>query len=165
MHRLLPYVGLAFLMYVLLIYLQTYHSDDVKDWVIRMDVLDITDMSKLEHYREDRIKRLEGLDADQKLALINHTVFIGATARMVELALGSPNAHIPPIVKKNLLFYIYLLANDKRPTVFEFKCTSQNIAECTIGEQNDGYKDVFTLSQAYKKSAIDVDTLSSEENR
>ena len=161
MLRLLPYITISIVVYMFLIYMENYQPETLNKIIISVDVLGITDISKYEHYRQDKIKRLDNIGSLEKEVLLNHTVFIGATAQMVEYALGTPKLAFKG--KNNvgdLLYYVYFIANDKRPTVFEFSCKIAG-TDCDTPEQ---HKDIFVLNKAYKKSTIDLEHFDVQEN-
>lgn len=168
MFRLFPYIIIAILVYLALLYMQTYQPDKLNELIVSADIFRITEISKYEHYREDQIKRLEGkvctprechdIGLEEKQVLLNHTVFLGATAEMVEYALGTPKQVLFQEAS-SALYYVYFLAGDKRPTVFLFSCT-QAAPQCKLHEN---YRKIFTLSKAYKKSTIDIENLNVQE--
>ncbi len=160
MLRFLPYVIITFVVYVGLIYMQTYQPEELNQLIIRIDVFGITDLSKYEHWRQDKIKRLDTIGSLEKQVLLNHTVFIGATAEMVEYALGAPKLSFKGRAGNiDMLYYVYFIANDKRPTVFEFSCDKES-EDCKNPET---HKDIFVLKKAYKKSTIDLEHLDVQE--
>ncbi|HEU5047624.1 MAG TPA: hypothetical protein VFT64_07265 [Rickettsiales bacterium] len=136
--------------------MQEYQPEELNDLIVKVDVFGITGLSKYEHYRQDRIKRLTGIGVTEKEILLKHMVFIGATAEMVEYALGMPKLVFKDSVSNpaHRLYYVYFLVGDKRPTVFEFSCIAKNTQACELTDN----KTIFALSRAYKKSTIDFNT-------
>lgn len=159
MLRLFPYITLGLLVYILYIYIDNYYPNAIDDLIIRADVFKYSPIAKKEYARQDAINRLEydaygkPIGTLEKQVLINHTVFIGATAQMVEYALDAP-AQV--VFRGAKLYYVYFLAGDKRPTVFEFVCAKNDPALCNSMQD---YKQNFGLSKAYKKSTIDLGNL------
>src|SRR5262249_49390822 len=148
------------LVYMGLLYMQTFQPEELNQLIIRADIFEITELSKNEHSRQDKIKRLETIGNLEKQVLLNHTVFLGATAEMVEYALGPPKQVLfqeNPV--GNALYYVYFLVGDKRPTIFMFGCVGTP-EQCKLHEN---YKQIFTLSKAYKKSTLDVDNMNVQE--
>lgn len=156
MLRTLPYIVISLMVYIGLIYMQDYQPEALNDLIIKVDVFGLTGISKYEHYRQDRIKRLTGVGATEKEILLKHMVFLGATAEMVEYALGQPKLVFKDGINNpaHRLYYVYFLAGDKRPTVFEFSCNAINTRACELTDN----KAIFALSKAYKKSTIDFNT-------
>ena len=159
MLRALPYIVVTVMVYILLIYMQDYQPEELNALIIRIDVFGLTKISKYEHYREDKIKRLSGIGATEKEILLNRTVYLGATAEMVEYALGPPKLLFKDKDTNPMhrLFYVYFLVGDKRPTVFEFSCNTPSVDDCKSADN----KSIFVLSKAYKKSTIDFNIDSS----
>lgn len=145
MIRILPYILLGLLFYIVLFYMEDYQPEIMNDVLIKVDVLGLTNVAKEE---QDRIYAINSLGIDvthpEKQALINHTIFMGATPAMVGLALGGPKIQKWNTLKTKL-YYIYYLPNDNRPTVLVFK---QDTAGPT-----------FKLYNAYKSSALDIANL------
>lgn len=86
-----------------------------------MLTFELTPNSKEEKARLDRINLLPISDEKKKI-LTNRTIFLGASPRMAELALGEPiqrrgNHDQTPTVDQ----WIYYFADDSRPTVLEFE--------------------------------------------
>jgi hypothetical protein len=124
--------------YAALFYLQTYQPEMMTRLLIQVDVFGFTRVADQEQQRLERIKELT-IPYEEKQVLVNRTVFMGAGSDMVKLALGKPKKiYEQPWPAKNvmLVYYIYYLPNDKRPTILVF--------------QDD------KLIYAYKGSALDV---------
>lgn len=164
MYRFLPYIFIAVLVYMVLFYFETYQADLLENMIIKADIMGITRASKREHERVDKIKRLENIGSLEKQVLIDHTVFIGATAEMMEYAIGAPKHILRNPADTAMLYYVYFLAGDKRPTFFEMNCAgetpekckyacAESSNECTLPLENRAF---FVLAKAYKRSAIDV---------
>lgn len=85
-----------------------------------MITFDIAPNSKEEKNRIDKI-RLLPISDEKKQILLNHTIFLGASPRMAELALGSPIQTMEyPDVTPQVDRWVYHFADDSRPTVLEF---------------------------------------------
>ena len=166
MLRALPYIGLGLLLYIGFAFAQIFRPEEMNSLIVKLDVFGLTAASRYEHARQDKIMRLEQdaygmpIGSLEKTVLLNHTVFINASAQMVEYALGAPKI---PFKARNSrkMIYVYFLANDKWPTVFEFKCV-RNTDECN-GDAGEVNKNLYALVKAYKESKIDVDNLILEE--
>jgi len=136
--RALPYIVISLLVYAVLFYMQTYQPDMMTKLLIQVDVFGLTRVADQEQQRLAKIHDLS-IPYEDKQVLTNRTVFMGATSEMVQLALGKPTKTAQqPWAKKNvtLLYYVYYLPNDTRPTILVF--------------QDD------KLIYAYKGSALDV---------
>ncbi len=168
MLRALSAIAVCLGVIVLLLYMQTFEPEALDSLIMKMDAFGLTQASREEHARQDRIMRLEQdaygtpIGSLEKTALLNHTVFINASAQMVEYALGSPKTSLKAKNSTRML-YVYFLANDKWPTVFEFRCVKNN-NECDAGNHGEINKGLYALVKAYKESKIDVDNLKRQEN-
>ncbi len=85
-----------------------------------MITFELTPNAEQEKARLDKI-RLLAISDEKKQILINRTIFLGASTKMVQLALGDPintqnfEEYSPPITR-----WVYHFADDSRPTVLEF---------------------------------------------
>lgn len=112
--------------------------DQLHNALIAADVMGWTEASQEERTRINKIMTLT-IKFEQKQALVNRTVFIGATNEMVFLALGTPKKSVTVPARNGVserLIWQYHFPGDNRPTIFEF--------------END------KLITAYKVSTIDV---------
>ena len=149
---------------MVLFYLERYQPEMLADITIKMDILELTTVSRNEHERLNKIKRLNTIGILEKEVLINHNVFIGATAQMMEYAIGLPKHVLKSNINANLLYYVYFLASEKKPTFFEVICNTSAAKGCTIECTNasneckipDENKVNFVLNKAYRRSAIDL---------
>jgi len=119
-------------------YIAVYQPEFVNNLLIKVDVFGITKVAKEEQDRIEKIRALT-IPYEEKQVLLNRTVFMQASQEMVKLALGSPQKTIEqPWAEHNtlLIYYVYYLAQDKRPTILVF--------------END------KLIKAYKGSALDL---------
>jgi len=173
MYRFLPYLLAGILVWIVLLYVYRYYPDELDRAMLKVDVLEITSASQKEHERLDKIKRLTDIGILEKEVLINHNVFIGATAQMMEYAIGVPRHILKSKKSSKLLYYIYFLAGEKKPTFFELSCTDESAkkckiecafenTECRIEEENKAF---FALDRAYRRSAIDLANPESPEGR
>ena len=140
MLRSIPYIILAILVYTGLFYMQNYQPETMHSMLMKIDVFGITPTGEEEQARQQRIRSLT-IPYEEKQVLMQRTVFMGATSGMVKLALGEPKKVVERIWENNptrplLIYYVYFLVNDSRPTVLIF--------------QDD------RLINAYKGSALDV---------
>jgi len=133
-------------------YFENCQPEAADKFLLRIDILEISDIAQKEQERLDKIKTLKVYDDDgqqvpihydQRQVLENHTVFLGATKEMVVLALGPPKGYL---IANNFLRFVYYLSNDNRPTILEFSVL--------INKYNK--KTEYRLTKAYKSSAIDV---------
>lgn len=77
---------------------------------------------KQEAQRQEKIMILPISD-EKKSILIDRKIFEGASAHMVELALGTPKQNYPPRVKdgRSYTYWKYHFENDNRPTMLIFQ--------------------------------------------
>ncbi len=141
MLRVLLGIMLAVTTYLVFAYVRSYQPELISDFILRMDVYGITSVAKQEQERREKIRALD-IPYEQKQVLYNKTVFLGASAEMVEFALGVPKFRkqcrrtLHDQGTPLLPCYVYYLPNSRRPTVFVFEGDS--------------------LAGAYKDSALDV---------
>lgn len=136
--RILLYITLGILVYAVLFYLQTYRPETMAEFLVKVDVFGFTDIARQEQERLGKIRDLT-IPYEEKQVLINRTVFIGATYDMVKLALGQPKKILQRAAEGSsvaLIYYVYYLPGDKRPTILVF--------------QQD------KLTNAYKGSVLDI---------
>jgi hypothetical protein len=122
MWRTLPFLILGFACYLLIVYLDNYQPQMMTDILIQVDVFGVTRVGEMEKERLLTIKNLT-IPYEEKEVLVNRTVFMGATTEMVHLALGAPKKEVTrpwPQQKTMLLYWVYYLPNDHRPTVLVF---------------------------------------------
>lgn len=82
---------------------------------------DMSPQSKEEKARLDRI-RLLPIAEEKKKILSNRTIFLGASTKMAELALGKPiQSYEYPDHTPRVDRWVYYFADDSRPTVLEFE--------------------------------------------
>lgn len=85
---------LKFIIFIALIggiifYFGSYNKAAFSEFVLEHDNIGLTELASKEIARKDSINRLN-IPYEQKQALINKTVFIGATKQMVNLAISLP---------------------------------------------------------------------------
>jgi len=141
-----PLVVIAFILFLVVgiagttHYLYTNQPDMVKHIALKLDRLGLTQPNPTEINRVSEINILP-ISYEEKQILINKTIFLGATPRMVMLALGKPkegHRANSEIDNAKTLILVYHLPEDLRPTMLYFE---------------EG-----KLTQARKGSSIDFDT-------
>jgi hypothetical protein len=138
MFRLLQYIILTGTIVMSMVYVSMYQPDLINKLLINFDVFGITTVAKTEHERIEKIRALT-IPYEEKQVLMKRTIFMQATQEMVKLALGEPKKKLERMwTERNtmLVYYVYYLAEDKRPTILIF--------------QED------KLINAYKGSALDL---------
>lgn len=106
---------------MLTFYFCLYQPDLVKKLIIKVDVFYFSELAEQEHERIEKIRALT-IPYEQKLVLMNRTVFLQASQEMIKLALGEPQSAIPdPPPTTGHATLVYYLGEDKRPTLFEFE--------------------------------------------
>jgi|GEM_PF-978442 len=152
----------AFGLCLVFFYLGNYQPQLLDKIIMNVDIFNITELSKKEHNRIDKIKRLNNIGILEKQVLMSRTVFIGATAEMIEYALGQPDKIQIDKESSQVVYYIYFLADERRPTFFQLECIAEipcksecnpDTNECILSDKG---KQSFALSKAFKKSAIDI---------
>lgn len=122
-------------------YLYLHKPDVLKQISVKLDRLGLAPENPAETQRIYEINKLP-ISYEEKQILINNTIFLGATPRMVMLALGKPKeghrAADNSGENKKTLILVYHLPEDLRPTMLRF--------------------DEGKLTHAYKGSTIDFDT-------
>lgn len=92
--------------------------------IITVDIFGWSDQTALERGRVKEIMDLP-IEYEKKQALVARTVFIGASEKMVALALGNPRktATLPhtPEGREARIVWQYHFAGDPKPTLFEFE--------------------------------------------
>lgn len=138
MFRVLQYIILLITVTMTAFYVATYQPELVKKLLINVDVFGITTVARTEHDRIEKIRMLT-IPFEEKQVLMNRTVFMQASPEMVKLALGEPTKTIDHQADEHSAiqtYYVYYLADDKRPTILVF-------------QENK-------LTQAFKGSALDL---------
>lgn len=102
------------------------HPGMVKELIIKIDTLGITTLGAAEQKRVAEIRTLP-IPYEKRAVLIDRTIFMGADARMVYLAIGAPRSRAA-ITKTsvggtptNAEQWYYHFDEDKRPTILEFE--------------------------------------------
>lgn len=122
--------------FAVILYMQFYKPTLVKELIISVDTFGVTTIGQIEKARQFEINHLP-ITYEEKQVLLNRTVFLGATPRMVALALGEPKERKKYRAAKGTgTAYVYYLPDDPRPTILRFE-----------GEK---------LVHAYKGSALDL---------
>lgn len=138
--KVLAYLGVMVGVFGGAFYMQTYQPELMNGFILEVDRFGITSIGQEEKTRRARINALP-ITYEEKQILINKTVFLGASAEMVKLALGDPRevhkANNDPKQGEGTI-YVYHFPKDARPTLLRFEAGR--------------------LTHAYKASAIDVAT-------
>jgi hypothetical protein len=139
--RLLLYACVAILTTGALSYVQRVDPAAIQDLLVKVDMLGFTQAAQQESQRLAKIRALT-IPYEKKKALIERTIFMGATKEMVTLALGEPrsmqkNPTNTKGGKKTSERWVFFFKEDARPTILEFE------------------KD--TLVSAYKSSNLDAE--------
>ena len=82
-------------------------------------MIGVTPLGEEEKFRQSAINALP-LTYEEKQVLINKTVFLGASSKMVQLALGAPKERKVGGGKSNSIL-IYYQPDDPRPTILRFE--------------------------------------------
>lgn len=147
--RQFPWKPLGTLVFVLFLavgiggtynYLNNHNPDALKQITLKLDRLGLTPENPVEIQRVSNINKLS-ISYEEKQILINKTIFLGATPRMVMLALGQPqegHRTNDDLESKKTVILVYHLPEELRPTMLKF--------------------DEGKLTHAYKGSTIDFDT-------
>lgn len=120
MFRALQYIILLVTIGMISFYVRLYQPEMINHLLINFDVFGFTTVARTEHLRVEKIRALS-IPYEEKVVLMNRTVFMQASQEMVKLALGEPRRTIPdPDPALNKTYFVYYLADDKRPTVLVF---------------------------------------------
>lgn len=119
------------------VYIFTMSNVRTESLLMKLDVWGITDVGKREQERIRNINKLY-ISSYKKKVLQDRAIFIGASQKMVNLALGKPKYWFIDN-KQNINLLVYHPEGEKRPTVLEF--------------QGDA------LKLAYKVSLMDINTM------
>jgi len=103
-------------------YISTNHKEELDKFYLKVDSWGFTSVGKAEIERKAAIDALadEGVLFPQREALVNKTVFLGATAKMVTLALGKPVAE-PTTNASGQQIWVYYFNDYDRPTFLYFE--------------------------------------------
>lgn len=138
MFRALQYIILIVTAAMMGFYVSVYQPELINKLLINLDVFGLTRVAQQEHERIEKIRALT-IPYEEKQVLMNRTVFMQASPEMVKLALGEPKRTFEkPWAERgtNLTYFVYYVADDKRPTILVF--------------ENE------KLIHAYKGSALDI---------
>ena len=127
------YFSLMAATFAVILYMQFYKPNVIRELILSVDTLGLTSIGQQEQTRQYEINRLPKLTYEEKQVLLNRTVFLGATTRMAQLALGPPKEQKRG---RREVIFIYYMPEDSRPTILRF--------------END------RLVHAYKGSALDI---------
>ena len=121
-------------------YISTERPDIYKNIKLKLDKFGLAPEDPMEIQRVADINKMT-ISYEEKQILINKTIFMGATTRMVMLALGKPkqgHRGSKTANEKDVVILVYHLPEELRPTMLHF-------------EDNK-------LTKAYKGSTIDFDS-------
>lgn len=138
MFRAIQYIILIVTAAMMGFYVSVYQPELVNKLLINLDVFGLTRVAKQEHERIEKIRALT-IPYEEKQVLMNRTVFMQASPEMVKLALGEPKRTFEkpwPERGTMLNYFVYYVADDKRPTILVFENGK--------------------LIHAYKGSALDI---------
>ncbi|PIR33979.1 MAG: hypothetical protein COV36_01810 [Alphaproteobacteria bacterium CG11_big_fil_rev_8_21_14_0_20_44_7] len=99
-------------------YIITYHRTDLNLFLIKFDTWGITTVGRAEQQRLQVIRRLD-IPIEQRQALSDNTIFIGANKTMVMLAIGEPVKVSQ--TEESLDRWIYQLGDRTRPIILYFE--------------------------------------------
>ena len=105
------------LIYGTYFYFNNYQKEALQKFYFQVDVWGITDVGRAELDRKYKINELD-IPFAQRQALINKTVFFGATSKMVLLALGEPAER--PVNTPEQQIWVYYFDDYSRPTQLFF---------------------------------------------
>lgn len=138
MSKYLPYLLVMITTFTIVLMAGYMHPQWFRTTWLKVDKMGLMEISRAENARQAAIFALP-IRYEQKQALIDHKVFMGASSQMVMLSLGKPKAESTrsdPTTQQSITLWHIYLPDDVRPTVFEF--------------QQD------KLVNAYKGSALDM---------
>lgn len=119
--KLIKLVIALAILFGLFFYISNYHKDELNKFYLKFDVWGVTDIGRTELQRLEAIDDLEKEVVHvQREALKNRTVFLGATDKMVILALGKPLKD-PKLNSLNQQVWIYNFDDYSRPTYLYFE--------------------------------------------
>ena len=121
---LLTFAVIIVILFGAFYFINHYYKDELEKFYLKVDKIGITDVGKAEITRQRSIKNFKfnnlPLPFAQQEALINKTVFFGATSEMVLLALGNP-ASAPIVNDKGQEVWVYYFEDYNRPTYLYFQ--------------------------------------------
>lgn len=123
MFRALQYIILLVTIVMTVFYAYVYQPELVNKLLINADVFGFSKVAKQEHNRIEKIRAL-AIPYEEKQVLMNRTVFMQASQDMVKLALGEPRKIVERLWEERkvmLVYYVYYLGDDKRPTILVFQ--------------------------------------------
>jgi hypothetical protein len=102
-----------------IIYIATFQKEAVDDFLKKYDFLGLSQTGQAEKQRLYQINNLP-IPFEQRQALVQGTVFLGATKQMVELALGQPSSS-PQQMADGTEKWVYFFQDSSRPTYLFFE--------------------------------------------
>ena len=134
--RLSPLLGALtpFILIALTIfYIATFQKEAVDGFLKKYDFLGFSETGQAEKNRQYLINNLP-IPFEQRQALKQGTVFLGATKQMVELALGKPHG-TPEQMSDGTEKWVYFFQDSSRPTYLYFQ--QDKLANATKGTTLD----------------------------
>ena len=116
----------------IIFYFGSYNKAAFNEFLLEHDNMGLTEIASKELARKDSINRLN-IPHEQKQALLNKTVFIGATKQMVGLAIGFPIRKTVNSEGKDKWFYI--VDDSTTPIILTF--TGDKLAKAERGTNLD----------------------------
>lgn len=104
-------------------YVYTQRPDIYNQVKLKLSRFGFSEQSPQEVQRVSDINRLS-ISYEEKQILINRTIFMGATPRMVMLALGKPkegHRMLDKAANKEVIILVYHLPEELRPTMLRFE--------------------------------------------
>lgn len=101
-----------------LVYITIFQQETVDRFLKKYDFMGLTGAGQSEKTRLYRITNLP-IPFEQRQALKNGTIFLGATKEMVQLAIGDPVEK--PTATENGEKWVYFFSENSRPTYLFFK--------------------------------------------
>ena len=102
----------------IVLYILFFQQTAINNFLVKYDSIGITSVGAKEKARLRTINNLN-IPFEQRNALANRTVFIGASEQMVELALGSPTA--TPSEEGSQVRWTYFFEEHSRPIYLYFE--------------------------------------------
>jgi hypothetical protein len=107
------------LIFLTIFYITTFQKDAVEGFLKKYDFIGLSEIGQNEKQRLYQINNLP-IPFEQRQALVNGTVFLGASKQMVGLALGAPYGQ-PQIMADGTERWVYFFQDSSRPTYLFFK--------------------------------------------
>ena len=134
--KLLPILGSLtplLLIIITIVYIALFQQEFVSDFLKKYDFIGVSETGQAEKQRLYRINNLD-IPFEQRQALKQGTVFLGATKEMVVLALGNPYGK-PEHVAGGQEKWVYFFQESTRPTYLFFE--GEKLVNATKGTTLD----------------------------